>query len=476
ISADDIAFDFEVYLVDIKTDAKTLLTDNQVIDLAMYPAGITFVVLRKSVRDVGISSMRFIFDGDEQDFMTLDTKGNFQVFGRDESIDVAMPDMIAMQLYQMILIGYAKSKETATQYRQQYTIEFVNSNIQIDPNDATAVCGNGILEQGELCDGDRLDGRTCMDFQFDLGNLSCSENCKSFDTNMCITNTETPNNSNAACVMPQANKKDIFDFASVSNADDLVSNDYLLRSVFNFITGPGEMTSVSGGVLLSYDTNQGNTSLPLDYTYRAEVREVAAYLNKAYPADGSSFVYRVQFTQNFPDLYGPVTVFQQFDPDLKNGAGAPALGIEMTGVNQFSNAVPNEIQVPAYGTRHRIQGAFFHNKAKQGSNGKNEMVIYIHFDVSGEYAVWVNGQKLIHQTGIDTRASRNGTWAQTGIYPHGFKTDPNYSDQIALSSSTLLQATYHLYEKYYYSSAVNIDQIQLYDPALEGFIEECAAP
>ncbi|MEZ4819839.1 MAG: hypothetical protein R3A45_08070 [Bdellovibrionota bacterium] len=50
----------------------------------------------------------------------------------------------------------------------------------------------------------------------------------------------------------------------------------MLRSVFNFITGPGEMTSVSGGVLLSYDTNQGNTSLPLDYTYRAEVREVAA--------------------------------------------------------------------------------------------------------------------------------------------------------------------------------------------------------
>ncbi|MEZ4819838.1 MAG: hypothetical protein R3A45_08065 [Bdellovibrionota bacterium] len=111
ISADDIAFDFEVYLVDIKTDAKTLLTDNQVIDLAMYPAGITFVVLRKSVRDVGISSMRFIFDGDEQDFMTLDTKGNFQVFGRDESIDMAMPDMIATQLYQMILIGYAKPKD-----------------------------------------------------------------------------------------------------------------------------------------------------------------------------------------------------------------------------------------------------------------------------------------------------------------------------------------------------------------------------
>ncbi|MEZ4819840.1 MAG: hypothetical protein R3A45_08075 [Bdellovibrionota bacterium] len=97
------------------------------------------------------------------------------------------------------------------------------------------------------------------------------------------------------------------------------------------------------------------------------------------------------------------------------------------------------------------------------------------FRCFGRICCVVNGQKLIHQTGIDTRASRNGTLGtDRHLSTDDSKTDPNYSDQIALSSSTLLQATYHLYEKYYYSSAVNIDQIQLYDPALEGFIGECA--
>jgi hypothetical protein len=40
-----------------------------------------------------------------------------------------------------------------------------------------AVCGNGVLEPGELCDGDELGGQTCEDLGFVGGELSCSDQC-----------------------------------------------------------------------------------------------------------------------------------------------------------------------------------------------------------------------------------------------------------------------------------------------------------
>ncbi|MEZ4705116.1 MAG: hypothetical protein R3A11_08040 [Bdellovibrionota bacterium] len=281
-----------------------------------------------------------------------------------------------------------------------------------------------------------------------------------------LNNNDDPavNASVVHCQVPAATSREHFDFSGVSNADALYSNNFLIRSVFNFITGPGDMVSTGGGVELSYNTSHPSESLPLGYWFRAELREVAAYQNKSYPTNGQSFVYRAKFTHEMPDLYGPVTIFQQFNPDLLGGAGAPDFEVEMTGANQFSNAVPNELQVVAYGTRHRISGAFFNNKSVNGSLGKNELMVYIHFAQVGEYAVWVNGQRIIYEQGVDTRASTNGTWMQTGIYPHGLHKNPNYSDQINLSSSTLLKSTYFLYEKFYYDSALDVNQIVSFNP------------
>ena len=46
------------------------------------------------------------------------------------------------------------------------------------------VCGNAILELGEDCDGEELDGKDCTDFGFYGGNLSCSTDC-TFDVTYC---------------------------------------------------------------------------------------------------------------------------------------------------------------------------------------------------------------------------------------------------------------------------------------------------
>jgi hypothetical protein len=56
-----------------------------------------------------------------------------------------------------------------------------------DPNDPNALpdpCGNGALDDGELCDGAELGGESCESQGFDEGTLRCKGDC-TFDTGAC---------------------------------------------------------------------------------------------------------------------------------------------------------------------------------------------------------------------------------------------------------------------------------------------------
>ncbi len=54
------------------------------------------------------------------------------------------------------------------------------------PNRETpAICGNGVKEAGETCDGEDLGGQTCITQGFDGGTLACSSDCQSFSTTNC---------------------------------------------------------------------------------------------------------------------------------------------------------------------------------------------------------------------------------------------------------------------------------------------------
>ena len=46
-------------------------------------------------------------------------------------------------------------------------------------------CGNNQIDSGETCDGTALNGKTCQDFGFDKGTLSCYSNCSGYDTSGC---------------------------------------------------------------------------------------------------------------------------------------------------------------------------------------------------------------------------------------------------------------------------------------------------
>ncbi|PKN47560.1 MAG: hypothetical protein CVU59_02440 [Deltaproteobacteria bacterium HGW-Deltaproteobacteria-17] len=55
---------------------------------------------------------------------------------------------------------------------------------QPDPSSGP-VCGNGLLEEGETCDGPALGGKTCVDLGYVGGTLGCLSDCSDFDDTSC---------------------------------------------------------------------------------------------------------------------------------------------------------------------------------------------------------------------------------------------------------------------------------------------------
>ena len=51
---------------------------------------------------------------------------------------------------------------------------------------ASSLCGNGVIDSGEECDGSNLAGQTCMSRGFSGGSLSCNPNC-TINTSLCTS-------------------------------------------------------------------------------------------------------------------------------------------------------------------------------------------------------------------------------------------------------------------------------------------------
>ncbi|MFO7674921.1 MAG: DUF4215 domain-containing protein, partial [bacterium] len=48
------------------------------------------------------------------------------------------------------------------------------------------ICGNGIIEGAELCDGIALNGQTCATQGFSSGSLACNATCSGYNTAGCV--------------------------------------------------------------------------------------------------------------------------------------------------------------------------------------------------------------------------------------------------------------------------------------------------
>lgn len=73
------------------------------------------------------------------------------------------------------------------------TVQSVSDNVTATIK--ISVCGNGIVEGGEDCEGNDLGGETCRSLGYEKGNLNCDVAC-AFDTSECTgvapTSTPTP--------------------------------------------------------------------------------------------------------------------------------------------------------------------------------------------------------------------------------------------------------------------------------------------
>lgn len=72
-----------------------------------------------------------------------------------------------------------------------------NENTNENQNQNQAVCGNGLIEHVEVCDGTNLGGLDCLTEGFDGGALACSTDCSELLTAGCCTNGCGPDGATA---------------------------------------------------------------------------------------------------------------------------------------------------------------------------------------------------------------------------------------------------------------------------------------
>jgi len=60
-------------------------------------------------------------------------------------------------------------------------------SVSVPQQNSGIVCGNNIAENGEACDGSDLRGNSCYSLGYNSGTLGCENDCNSFDTGNCVS-------------------------------------------------------------------------------------------------------------------------------------------------------------------------------------------------------------------------------------------------------------------------------------------------
>ena len=74
---------------------------------------------------------------------------------------------------------------------------FAASTASVRATIKVSVCGNGIAEQNEYCDGSDLNGRSCSSYGFSYGNISCRSDCN-FDLSNCSNQSSGGNSGGSS--------------------------------------------------------------------------------------------------------------------------------------------------------------------------------------------------------------------------------------------------------------------------------------
>ena len=70
-------------------------------------------------------------------------------------------------------------------------IDFGDTTGDGDGDTGVPVCGNGVVDLGEQCDGTELGGITCMDLGYNGGELACDPVTCTYDASGCMAGDAT---------------------------------------------------------------------------------------------------------------------------------------------------------------------------------------------------------------------------------------------------------------------------------------------
>ena len=145
----------------------------------------TLAVLSRREGNTPGSRLRLNSDCSEYN-LEFDDTGNYWITSSAGAVDrFAVPLNTGQPIRQIAGTNDAITIHTTSSGVAWFTLHCDLSGGQ--PAPPAAVCGNNIVETGEVCDGSSLAGQSCNTRGFTGGTLSCAANCLSFNTNLCTT-------------------------------------------------------------------------------------------------------------------------------------------------------------------------------------------------------------------------------------------------------------------------------------------------
>ena len=93
-----------------------------------------------------------------------------------------IPNSIFLILLLVFLIPYSKPHIPNSKFQIPNT---AYASVQ-EASTGISLCGNGVIDQGEECDGSNLTGQTCLSRGYTGGTLSCNSNC-TINTSACTS-------------------------------------------------------------------------------------------------------------------------------------------------------------------------------------------------------------------------------------------------------------------------------------------------
>ncbi|MFV8750734.1 hypothetical protein ACNOYE_09300 [Nannocystaceae bacterium ST9] len=109
----------------------------------------------------------------------------FQTQGDDDEVGTEtseLPDQLE---------GAESESTTTTDSGEDTTTTESTSEESTTTTDGGAACGNGVIDDGEQCDGGNLGGFSCSDLGYSGGTLACDPVTCTYDASGCTTDTTT---------------------------------------------------------------------------------------------------------------------------------------------------------------------------------------------------------------------------------------------------------------------------------------------